>query len=460
MTRYLILLLVTISGFSQEQDTVFSYAEFLGYVKKYHPNVRQANLEITKSEAQLLQARGAFDPKIEVDFDRKDYADKKYYSILSSSFKIPTWYGIEVKAGFDQNMGAYLNPQQTLPTEGLASVGVQIPLGRGLLINERMANLRMAKMNLNLSQQERKLQAIAVLHDASIAYFNWKRQFSERQIYTTFAAIAAQRASAIQKLIDAGDRPVIDSIEAVTALKARQISLEDATFKLEKAKLELSTFLWLENNVPIELQDNMIPESELTETISKVTATDQVALDGKLSDSHPKINALQTKISMLEVARKLKTNALLPQIDLGYYYLSEPNTFDAYDFGNHKIGLNVNFPLFLRKERAGQKLAQLKITDANFELQLEKVILSNKITAQQLEIAALKKQLVMVQSLIDNHSQLLQSEERLFLLGESSLFLINNRENNLVNAQLSEITIQNRFFASHAGLFKIMANPD
>jgi hypothetical protein len=55
---------------------------------------------------------------------------------------------------------------------------------------------------------------------------------------------------------------------------------------------------------------------------------------------------------------------------------------------------------------------------------------------------------------------MLQSEERLFSFGESSMFLINSRENNLVSAQLSQIAIENRFYNSNAELFKIMANPD
>jgi hypothetical protein len=55
---------------------------------------------------------------------------------------------------------------------------------------------------------------------------------------------------------------------------------------------------------------------------------------------------------------------------------------------------------------------------------------------------------------------MLNSEERLFTFGESSLFLINTRENNLVNVQISQLTIENRYFNSNAELFKIMANPE
>ena len=85
------------TGFSQDfNKEELSYSEFLGYVKKYHPLVKQANLEITNAQAKLMVARGGFDPKIEVDYNKKEFKGTEYYSLLNSSFKIPTWYGIEV----------------------------------------------------------------------------------------------------------------------------------------------------------------------------------------------------------------------------------------------------------------------------------------------------------------------------------------------------------------------------
>ena len=164
------------SLFGQNSPTEFTYNEFLGYVKKYHPLVKQADLKLNEAQANLMQARGAFDPKIEVDFSEKQFKDSEYYSILNSSFKIPTWYGIELKAGFDNSEGIYVNPENTLPNSGLTSFGISVPVGQGLFINQRMADLRKAKIQLNLSQAERNLMAVAVLYDASVAYFNWKRR--------------------------------------------------------------------------------------------------------------------------------------------------------------------------------------------------------------------------------------------------------------------------------------------
>ena len=140
MKKILVFLMMSISLIAQEKkDNELTYNEFLGYVKKYHPMVKSANLQINNAQANLMMARGGFDPKIEVDFDKKQFKDKTYYSILNSSFKIPTWYGIEVKAGFDNSEGVYLNRENTLPNKGLSSLGINLPLGQGLLINQRMA---------------------------------------------------------------------------------------------------------------------------------------------------------------------------------------------------------------------------------------------------------------------------------------------------------------------------------
>lgn len=437
-----------------------TYNEFLGFVKKYHPLVKNANLEISKAQANLMMARGGFDPKIEVDFSKKQFKDKEYYSILNSSFKIPTWYGIEIKAGFDNNEGVYLNPQNTLPNQGLTSLGISVPLGQGLFINQRMADLRKAKMQLQLSQAERKLQAIAVLYDASIAYFNWKKSYNEVVLYEEYKNNAVIRFKGIQSSIKAGDKRAIDSVESGMTVKNRTLNLIDSQLKLAKAKLELSNFLWLENNIPLELAEDIIPETQLEYTIQETLRTNALLSADFSINEHPKINALQSKIDILNVDRKLKANMLLPKIDIGYSYLSEPSYIDNYRFEDYKIELNFYFPLFLRKERGSLKLAKYKVQETEFALDLEKVQLTNKINGQKMEIEALSKQKELIKSVVEDYSTMLKSEERLFSFGESSLFLINSRENNLVSAQLSKIALENRFFVSNSELFKIMANPD
>jgi len=458
---FYILFFISLSLFGQNViQKELTFNEYLGYVKKYHPLVKSANLEISQAQANMMMARGGFDPKIEVDFEQKKFKDSEYYSILNSSFKIPTWYGIEIKAGFDNSEGVFLNPENTMPNQGLTSLGINVPIGQGLFINQRMADLRKAKIQLSLSQAERNLMAIAVLYDASIAYFNWKRNFNEVKMYETYLVNANIRYKGIENLIKEGDKPAIDSVEAGIIVRNRKLSLEDSQLKLAKAKLELSNYLWLENNIPMELQDSIIPEENLMFTVKETLRTNELMVANQSIANNPKINALENKIQMLDVERKLKANMLLPKIDLGYSYLSEPSAFDQYKFQDYKVGLNFYFPLFLRKERGSLKITKFEMQDAQFNLDLEKVQLTNKIIAQQTEIASLEKQKKLIDDLVKDNQTMLNSEERLFTFGESSLFLINTRENNLVNVQISQLSIENRYFNSNAELFKIMANPE
>lgn len=453
----LIFICSSVFVFGQNLPTEFTYNEFLGYVKKYHPLVKQADLKLNEAQANLMQARGAFDPKIEVDFSEKQFKDSEYYSILNSSFKIPTWYGIELKAGFDNAEGIYLNPENTMPNTGLTSLGISVPLGQGLFINQRMADLRKAKIARTLNVAERNLQATDIIYEASVSYINWKRSFDEVKLYKTYLENALIRYDGVSKLIEQGDKPAIDSVEAGISVKTRRLNLEDAQLKLIKAKLELSNYLWLENNIPLELNDNLQPENLLSTTIRETLQINELgAVD---LDKHPKIQALDAKINMLKVDRKLKANALLPKLDLSYNYLSEPSYINNYRLEDYKIGLNFSFPLFLRKERGSLKLADLKIQDSEFGMQFERKNLENKIKAQQQEITSLQKQREYNNRLVKDFTTLLNAEDRLFEMGESSLFIINSRENSLVSSQINEIALENRYLNSVIGLFKTLANP-
>lgn len=443
-------------NFNQEE---LSFGEFLGYVKKYHPLVKQANLEVSNAQAKLMAARGGFDPKIEVDYNKKEFKGTEYYSLLNSSFKIPTWYGIEVKAGFDDTDGQYYNPQNRTPEAGLASLGLTVALGQGMFINQRMADVREGKLQLKLSDAERKLKAIAVLYKASEAYFEWRKSYNEAELYKNYLGFASTRFIGIKKLIESGDSPAIDSVEAKITVRNRELNLENGNLKLAKARLNLANFLWIEN-VPVELGEMVRPEQNLEKTIEETLRTDAMMVDVASLDSHPKIQSMETKLSILEVNRQLKANSLLPKINVGYNYISDPNYWNTFNADDYKFNIDFSFPIFLRKERGNLKMAKIKIQDMQFDIGQQRLELKNKIKAQQTEIASLRRQKIIIDNLVKDNMTMLNSEEKLFSFGESSIFLINSRENNLVSAKLSQISLENQFYLSNAELYKILANPD
>ena len=440
-------------------DSTLTLDAYLGYVKQFHPLVKQANLEVSQAQAGIIAARGGFDPKIEVDYENKQFKSTEYFDLLNATFKIPTWYGIEIKAGFEQMDGVFLNPQNNTPLNGLAMAGISVPIGQGLLINKRMADLKKSKIYANLSQAERDLEVANVLYAASNSYFNWYRNYNEYKLYETFLKNAEIRFNGIKGLISAGDRPVIDSIEAGILVKSRKLSLEQSRLKLIKAKLDLSNFLWFENNLPLELQDGISPETELEKKVENILKTNGLLLADIDFQNHPKIKSLQNKVSILEVEKRLKGDLLKPTLNLNYNYLSEPEFVRDFNTVNYKYGINFSFPLFLRKERGNFKIAKFKLQDAELDLEFENQALKNKIDYQLEEIISLKSQIEITDELVDNYKTMLDAEERMFFYGESSLFLINSRENSLLSSSLQQIDTQLKFCVSNADLFKLLANP-
>jgi hypothetical protein len=65
----------------------------------------------------------------------------------------------------------------------------------------------------------------------------------------------------------------------------------------------------------------------------------------------------------------------------------------------------------------------------------------------------------MASDLVNNYVTMLQSEERLFTFGESSLFLLISRKQ-FNNSPVERNRLTQWVFISNSELYKIMANPD
>jgi outer membrane protein TolC len=451
-------------GFAQDEElsNVMRFDEYLGYVKKFHPIVKQAQLVIDESQAKVMKSRGSFDPKIDVDYDRKKFKNTEYYDQLNSTFKIPTWFGIELKATFEENTGDFLNPDLTVPDNGLYSAGFSVPIAQGLLINDRMASLKQARLFREQAKADRDILVNNILYEASVVYFEWLRAYNEYKLFESFLVNAEQRYRGIQRGVEVGQNAEIDAVEARIALNNRKLSLEQSRVKLLKVTLELSTFLWLENNIPVELQEDVIPDIN-TEAIVDSVFNIPTLRDNEIAiDLHPKMISLDYKLQSLTVEQRLKRNNLLPRVDLEYNFLTEvPEQLNTLNTTEYKGGLNLSFPLFLRKERGELKLAKIKRQDTEFEIDATRVTLINKINALQQELESYVIQNDVTDQMVVDYSRMLVAEERKFQLGESSLFLVNSREAKLIDGQLKAIEIQNKFFKTKAKLFNSMAvNPN
>ena len=456
----LIILLFSIQmAVGQEEDSLrLDFKEYLAIVKKYHPLVKQAGLITEEGDFKLMKARGSFDPKIEADLSEKEYKSTEYYNLFSGAFKVPTYFGLEFNAKYESNSGNYLNPQNTVPEDGLYSAGVSLDLTGGLFMSERMSALKQAKIYRDQSVVKRDIMAAEILYKASVTFFEWYAAYLEFSLYTNFVENAEFRLNSVKKQFRAGDKPAVDTLEANIAYENRIVQLQQASLDYRKATLKLANYLWAENNIPLELTENVTPSLDLFEQVNDLWLQDEISAATNIQNN-PKIRFLEYNLDMLEVEKRLRANKLLPDVDLSYNFLTEqPEEWRQLNVDDYKFGIKFSLPIFMRKERGELQLAKLAMENSRYDLLSSGQEISNKLKMIEAEINTYRDQKEKVEKLASDYGLLVQAEQRKFELGDSSLFLVNNRENSFITASMKEIEVTVKFLKSRAELKKLMAN--
>ncbi|MEN8666734.1 MAG: TolC family protein [Flavobacteriaceae bacterium] len=437
-----------------------SFREYLDFVKNNHPLVTQANNKAAEGMAQLLEARGAFDPKINFENDQKTFDNKEYFNSSNGSVSIPTWYGVSLKAGFSQNEGVFINPEEQLPENGLYAAGIEIDASEGLWINKRMASLKQAKLSVVQTKAERELLLNNLITEASTAYFNWLLAYENFKVSNQYLNNAQQRFEGVRERALAGDLAPIDTTESYTNVQQRMLERSQAALDLVKQRLEASNYLWAENTIPLEIAKEAVPQSIETQELDLLLGIREEVLTDFFMGQHPKLTALSAKLGSLEVERSLKQAALLPDLKLNFNLLqTETEGFVPINTDQYKAGVKLQLPLFLRKERGALKLAKLKISDAQMDLRFENIKIQNKISENYQAQDFLLDQFSLSNEMVVNYKALLSGEQQKFDQGESALFIVISREQKLIEALIKRNQVENKFYKAKISLYNALALP-
>jgi outer membrane protein TolC len=437
--RILIILYFALSvGFEFLSQTTFSDKQFFEIVLKNHPLAKQAQLQTQFGEKEILYAQGGFDPKIFTHTLQKNFNSTSYYNLIHSGLKIPTWYGLEFKGGFESNQGAFLNPEEKTPSSGLVYAGATVNLGKGLFIDQRRAELFKAKVYYQSTFFEQKLQLNELIYESGYAYWNWFLSYHSMIILDEAFQLANIRYDAVKRTAELGDRPEIDVVEAGLQVQNRESMLKNYEAEYKGSGFKISTFLWNEQQVPLDLDSLTTPvKIEILEKDS-VTLLSNQEIDTALAN-HPYIQVTNFKIKGLEIERKLKKEQLKPELAVNYNFLNQPiqnNPFANLSMNNYKWGLTFEMPILLRKERGDLAKTNLKLKEEQFNLENSKAYVEYKIRNACVDYNNALVQVEIFQKTVVDTKRLLDAEKAMFESGESSLFLINARELAYIQAKL------------------------
>lgn len=444
---------------SQNDTTQLSFTAFLHAVYHYHPLTKQARLQKDFAEAEMRLARGGFDPKIDANWDTKNFKNTEYYNIFSASVKVPTMIPVDPKFEVSRNRGDFLNRERFISEETdytQFAAGLSLPLGRGLFTDARRTVYRQAEVFQDLSKAEQTKMINETLLDVSIDYWNWYYSYHQMSIIAQSLSISEEVFRRVRLDYDYGEASGMDTIQAMINKQTLLLELQIAQNEWIQDRLLLSTHIWDEKGDPLELKEMTIPEPWFDEQLD----LSSLKIDNFLAnvERHPELLKLTYKEQHLTLENRLNKENLKPQVDLNYNFINSPidtqgDVVTPSFLENYKFGLGFNFPLFLRKERAKVLKTDLKILTNQYEIENKRRTILAKINTQYQQLVNARGIVEQSNSLARNYERLLNAEFVNLEVGESDLFKINVQQSKYLQAQRKLLKSQAAFQKNKAYLY-------
>ena len=435
----LLFLLFSWSVFSQNTQEIpaeLSAAQFVQWVDANHPVLAAVRNKLPIAKAELLKARGAFDPAIVGNYASKEYGGDLYYEIPSVQLALPTASPIDLHVDWNAIDGINTNPQNKLPDEGLFAIGGMINLGNGLMTDERRTSLRMAKAAVDLTDAEAQLYRNKLLAKALSDYWKWYEAYASLKAYESALTAAQEVYDFTINSFDAGDAAAIDTLDARALLTTWQTDYFKARNKAISAMYTASNWLWSPDGEPMLLK----PESRPIEMMEAL----QIQLE--LDPEHPLYVYNDNKEEQFRLKRQLAREYLKPKVAVGGAVLmpgnfSEFPTSADYDPNNRMVKAKLDMPLFLRTGRGYSRSQNLQLQNFQLERSETENSWNNALSAAaegivQLEVAlnaSLKNQ--------ESLRLLLEAEKRKLELGDSELIKVNLRTSYYAKALIQTANI-------------------
>jgi len=415
-------------------DTLY-IEDFLKVINDNHPLIKKADLFDVFSEAYKLKGKGALDPKLQSDYQRKKFDNTDYYTVWQSELKLPTKLPIDFSLGYENNEGQFLGNENNVPRQGLLYGTINLSIIRGLLFDDQRYQLQVAELYGLKSQIEKNILTREIIYQAINAYLEWAISFYNLEIYEDYFELINERHQNVIDLYLNGDSPAVDTLESKVNLITAEKSILEATEKLVSKTQKLNLFIWNEEGRPLVISDIVFPSN--FEYLKNYL--DQISIiDTPDFETDPKVRKIQNEIEILELSNRLEKEQLKPQLDLKYNTIANlgKDEFDpSLSLNDYKFGVAFEYPILNRKTKGELKLNNAIIAQNLFDkTQYTETLLNKYIELNQRQVIQLEILFVLGQK-IENSQLLYEAESLKFELGESSVFLLNQRERKLLEAQ-------------------------
>jgi len=399
------------------------------------------------------------------------------------------WNGASIQGVLDNNRATTestfnsLNPQFT----NNLNVTITQPLLRNRTIDAGRRQIKLAKKRLDISDSQFRQRAVEIITQVQRAY--WDLVFARRdyEIKRESLEIGNTQLEHNQRLVEAGTLAPADVISTRVEVERRADDMEAATEAIQRAENALKNLmlqpsnsdLWVSVLEPIEqpqtgLDATMPLGDALRLAFKNRPEMEQFRLRGELNEEDTKFFRDQTK-PQLDLFATYGTTGLagtvrdtpnsfgllftrlndlsqraglppipsasgggIPDAFVGGYGQSLGNLFKN-EFRTFRVGVNINLPIRNRTAQAqlGRSLAEGRQIDVQRQRTQQTVEVEVRNALQSVETA--KRRVEAASNSRANAQLQYESEQRKFDAGQSTTFLVLDRQNALSSAQGREL---------------------
>ncbi len=415
---------------------VLTLDAFLNQVLQASPSIQSLRLEDDRARAELLDARGGFSPYFESGYEYKTQGSKNKVNVFRGGVALPFNMPMSPTLTLDyrRGLGSSIDPSVLTSLAGETRFGVSFAPLQGFTTDKRRATLRKARLEPRRADALQARGRNRVLLDATGAYWTWVEARRTLSIQRDLLELATRRQAFIIRRARIGEAAAIDSIEAKLAVANRAGKVIAARRKAQQASVKLAVFLWNDDGTP------KSPRYDPPTVASLPMVADSAGAVATALNRRPELQVIAIKEQQLLVERRLAREQLRPDVKLEAQVVSYENSpFDANDV---KLGFKINQPLFFRAGRSEVERAEIDTQALRFKQDLTRRKVRADVEAALIALRQSRQRVATAERRTEFAQRLQQAEQRRFELGESTLFLVNNRETAFAEAREELVAAQ------------------
>lgn len=416
-------------------------------VNSAYPKLIGADAERRMAAAKRREKQGAFDitPTLGTEFQRYNSASlrgKAYtYSANTAAVETTLRSGVKLIAGREFSTGTVKSPLSSTGGAGAFFAGAKIPVLRGSGVNEKTVGERQAILGIPLAARGYETVRLGALLGAAVAYWDWVASGQKRTVAVDLLRLASVRADQIRRENKLGAQPGIAVVETDQEVQRRRGALIKAERDLQKAAFKLAAYLWKNDGAPDALPSPEVLPPTMPTPVPLAQSAVQDARN-RAAVARPEIAALALQQEIARWDLRLAENDSKPDVSLVVQA--------GQDLGQNGIGqtlkAGVSFSVPLNRwEATGRRdgtRAKLAKLDQENALLRRQVALEVEDAASAVNAAEERCRTAVEEVTLS--LRLEEGERSRFRAGDSTLFLVNQRERGTAEsrARLIDVTAE------------------